>query len=109
MHGPKLEILSSSDPHSQGEHQKVIQERLGHATISITLDTYSHVTPGLQRAAALALDRELEGASEPPVSKPLAKRLVDLRGEHWQAVYLFWPAGSSEHREGEVLVPTFRA
>ena len=49
----------------QGVHPKVVQERLGHSSISITLDTYSHVTPGLQRAAALALDRELEGASGP--------------------------------------------
>jgi integrase len=30
----------------------VVQERLGHATISITLDTYSHVIPTMQRAAA---------------------------------------------------------
>lgn len=30
---------------SVGEHPKVVQERLGHATISITLDEYSHVIP----------------------------------------------------------------
>jgi len=30
----------------------VVQERLGHATISITLDTYSHVIATMQRAAA---------------------------------------------------------
>lgn len=35
-----------------GEHPKVVQERLGHATISITLDTYSHVIPTMQRQAA---------------------------------------------------------
>lgn len=35
-----------------GVHPKVVQERLGHATISITLDTYSHVIPTMQRAAA---------------------------------------------------------
>ncbi len=35
-----------------GEHPKVVSERLGHATISITLDTYSHVVPGLQKEAA---------------------------------------------------------
>jgi integrase len=33
-------------------HPKVVQERLGHATISITLDTYSHVIPTMQRDAA---------------------------------------------------------
>lgn len=32
-----------------GVHPKVVQERLGHATISITLDTYSHVIPTMQR------------------------------------------------------------
>ncbi len=35
-----------------GGTPKVVQERLGHATISITLDTYSHVIPTMQRAAA---------------------------------------------------------
>ncbi|HEX6578676.1 MAG TPA: hypothetical protein VF082_09940 [Jiangellaceae bacterium] len=31
---------------SAGEHPKVVQERLGHAAIAITLDVYSHVTDG---------------------------------------------------------------
>jgi integrase len=35
-----------------GIHPKIVQERLGHSSISITLDTYSHVTPGIQHAAA---------------------------------------------------------
>jgi integrase len=35
-----------------GIHPKVVQERLGHANISITLDTYSHVTPNMQQDAA---------------------------------------------------------
>ncbi|MQG57763.1 MAG: hypothetical protein FI707_07735 [SAR202 cluster bacterium] len=34
-------------------HPKIVQERLGHANISTTLNIYSHVTPGIQRAAAL--------------------------------------------------------
>ncbi|MFC1938550.1 site-specific integrase [Chloroflexota bacterium] len=41
----------------QGVHPKVVQERLGHATISTTLDLYSHVSPGLQQAAAEGFDR----------------------------------------------------
>ena len=41
----------------QGVHPKVVQERLGHATISTTLDLYSHVTPGLQEAAAAGFDK----------------------------------------------------
>jgi integrase len=35
-----------------GIHPKVVSERLGHANIMITLDTYSHVIPSLQREAA---------------------------------------------------------
>jgi integrase len=34
-----------------GEHPKVVQEMLGHATIAITMDTYSHVLPNMQREA----------------------------------------------------------
>jgi integrase len=41
----------------QGVHPKIVQERLGHATIAITLDTYSHVVPGLQEAAATGFDK----------------------------------------------------
>jgi integrase len=41
----------------QGVHPKVVQERLGHASIQITLDTYSHVAPGLQEAAAAGFDK----------------------------------------------------
>ena len=39
-----------------GVHPKVVSERLGHAGIGITLDTYSHVAPGLQQAAANRFD-----------------------------------------------------
>jgi integrase len=35
-----------------GVHPKVVQERLGHATIAITLDTYSHAIPAMQQGAA---------------------------------------------------------
>ena len=43
----------------QGVHPKIVQERLGHASIQITLDTYSHVAPGLQQAAANHFDNVL--------------------------------------------------
>jgi len=45
-------------------HPKIISERLGHASIAITLDTYSHVVPGLQAAAAAQLDALLEDPGE---------------------------------------------
>jgi integrase len=35
-----------------GIHPKVVSERLGHATVAITLDTYSHAIPALQEEAA---------------------------------------------------------
>ncbi|MGD0998596.1 MAG: site-specific integrase [Thermoleophilia bacterium] len=41
-----------------GVHPKVVSERLGHATVSITLDIYSHVIPAMQEEAA-ALIAEL--------------------------------------------------
>jgi integrase len=37
---------------SAGEHPKIVQERLGHANVSITLDVYSHVSEGLHSDAA---------------------------------------------------------
>jgi len=46
----------------QGIHPKIVQERLGHATIAVTLDTYSHVLPGLQEQAALRFEQELAQA-----------------------------------------------
>jgi len=44
----------------QGIHPKIVQERLGHASIQMTLDTYSHVAPGLQQAAAERFDQALK-------------------------------------------------
>jgi len=43
----------------QGTHPKVVQERLGHSDISMTLNTYSHVMPGMQDEAAGKLDELL--------------------------------------------------
>ena len=44
----------------QGVHPKIVQERLGHATIATTLDIYSHVAPGLQQQAAKQFDDALQ-------------------------------------------------
>ena len=40
-----------------GVHPKVVSERLGHATVSITLDTYSHAIPAMQEEAAALIAR----------------------------------------------------
>ena len=56
----------------QNIHPKVVQERLGHSSIAITLDTYSHAVPGLQSAAALGFDQAIARAikeSTTPVPK----------------------------------------
>lgn len=39
----------------QGVHPKIVSERLGHNSISMTMDLYSHVTPSMQKEAAMAL------------------------------------------------------
>jgi integrase len=48
---------------AQREHPKVIQERLGHASIKTTLDTYGHLFDGLDEAAAERLDASWHGSS----------------------------------------------
>jgi integrase len=40
-------------------HPKIVSEMLGHSSIAITLDTYSHVIPGLGEAAANAIEEVL--------------------------------------------------
>ncbi len=46
---------------AQGVHPRVVQEALGHSTIAVTLDLYSHVVPSLQRDAARTMGASLFG------------------------------------------------
>ncbi|HEU4898956.1 MAG TPA: tyrosine-type recombinase/integrase, partial [Actinomycetota bacterium] len=59
-----------------GVPPKVISQRLGHATIAITMDTYSHVIPGLDEQAAETVARLILGDGEAiadlSANKPLA-------------------------------------
>jgi hypothetical protein len=70
-----------------GVPPKVISQRLGHATIAITMDTYSHVIPGLDEQAAETVARLILGDGEViadlSVNKPLATapRTDDTRRE----------------------------
>jgi integrase len=41
---------------TKGVHPKVVQEMLGHSSISITLDMYSHVLPTMQEKAVEAME-----------------------------------------------------
>ncbi|HTD38791.1 MAG TPA: hypothetical protein VK669_14875 [Candidatus Limnocylindrales bacterium] len=45
----------------QGVHPKVVQDRLGHSSITVTLDTYSHAIPSLGREAGDLFDRAASG------------------------------------------------
>jgi integrase len=57
-----------------GVHPKVVSERLGHATVAITLDTYSHAIPAMQEEAAVTIaglvfkPKRLECCSVPPIT-----------------------------------------
>jgi integrase len=44
----------------QGIHPKIVSERLGHSSIQMTLDTYTHLLPNMQEAAAAGLDQMLK-------------------------------------------------
>jgi hypothetical protein len=59
-----------------GVPPKVISQRLGHATIAITMDTNSHVIPGLDEQAAQTVARLILGDGEATAdlsaNKPLA-------------------------------------
>jgi integrase len=48
---------------SQGAHPKIVQERLGHADIAMTMNLYSHDTPDMQRDAADQLDAMISVAA----------------------------------------------
>jgi integrase len=52
-----------------GIHPKIAQERLGHANVGITLDTYSHVLPGMQEDAVAKVDAALQAAMNKPKTK----------------------------------------
>ncbi len=45
-----------------GVHPRVVSERLGHSSISMTLDTFSHVMPGMQAEAAERIDQSMRAA-----------------------------------------------
>lgn len=49
---------------ANGVHPKVVQERLGHRSIQTTLDTYSHIIPGIQEIAATSIQKSLYPKAE---------------------------------------------
>jgi integrase len=61
---------------ARGVHPRVVMETLGHSAISLTMNTYSHVSRALQREAALQIDQALraETVVREPVAGPAAAR-----------------------------------
>ena len=67
-HLPRIRFQDLRHTHAtllllQGENPKVVSERLGHSSVQITLDVYSHVLPGMQEGAASRLDAALRGSA----------------------------------------------
>ena len=60
FHG--LRHTHATDLLRAGVHPKIASERLGHASIAITMDIYSHAIPGLQEDAAQRIDAALRSA-----------------------------------------------
>ena len=52
-----------------GVHPKIASERAGHASVSITLDIYSHLLPGMQEDAANRTDSLLRTSLERKLSE----------------------------------------
>ena len=63
---PDLRHTAATLMLEQGVHPKIVQERLGHSQISLTLDAYSHVLPGMQDEAARRMDGLLAPAAADP-------------------------------------------
>ena len=62
---------------AQNVHPKIVSERLGHSSVSITLDVYSHVIPGLQEAAARQFDEGLRHGSPDSVPEEVGLAIGD--------------------------------
>ncbi len=82
---PKLRLHDLRHTHAslmlkEGVNPKTVAERLGHASVVITLDTYSHVLPGLQEEAALKFEEGMRRATniQKDVSKMSAKPQISV-------------------------------
>lgn len=64
MHFHDLRHSAATILLSMGVHPKILQELLGHSQISITLDTYSHVLPSMQREVMDKLNKLFQGDNE---------------------------------------------
>jgi integrase len=66
-HLPRIRLHDLRHSHATamlaaGVHPKIAQERLGHSSVSVTIDLYSHVLPGMQAEAVSRVDAALQDA-----------------------------------------------
>ena len=67
---------------AHGVHPKIAQERLGHSSVSVTIDLYSHILPGMQAEAVSRVDAAMkEALNRRPQkrngSNAVAKRFIE--------------------------------
>lgn len=67
---------------AEGAHPRAMMERLGHSSVTVTLNTYGHLFPGIDASLTEALDRLARGATS---TLPDASRVVPLRGAERRA------------------------
>jgi integrase len=63
LHGPRHS--HASHMLAENVHPKIVQERLGHSSIAITMDIYSHLMPNMQADAAAKVDAALKAVKKP--------------------------------------------
>jgi integrase len=63
LRGPEKVSSTNAQMISIAKLQKFVSERLGHASVVLTLDTYSHVLPNMQQTATDEIERMLLAAS----------------------------------------------
>jgi len=85
----------------EGVHPKIVSERLGHATVGITLDLYSHVTPAIAREAADTVGRDSSSGRD----RPDRKAPTQLGGRWSKDAHLV----GTTHRHAPTIGDDFRA
>jgi len=65
----------------QGAHPKEMAELMGHSSVQITLDRYSHVMPRLTTALAKRMDAAYRAAEPDPIMAVRPATSLDIRGK----------------------------
>jgi hypothetical protein len=92
----------------QGIHPKVVQERLGHASVQVTLDTYSHVVPGIQQMAATRLDDIFKNAPKNEALQKVGWLSVSFFHNVCRSNHLCYQISASKTRANDTRVMSNR-